>query len=540
MPAKMAKVAVPDTESPDGLVRGLNLFGAVSMIVGIVIGSGIFLGVNRVAAGAGSPWLIVLVWVVGGLLTLMGALTYAELGTIFPRAGGEYVFLKEGTGSLAAFLSGWTAFTINLAGSAAALAVIFAEQLHRLQPGDAGRLVLLDLGGVVVVDGVKLTAICLIGFLSIVNYFGVRFGGGVQMVFTALKMGLIVLLAGAALLYAGDAATDRLGFFDTATYSTYDTDDCADPTDIATCRTVERSGFHAAGFFGLALVAALFAYDGWTNVVRVGSELKDPARNIPRAMLLGLLAIMTLYILVSFGYLNVLGYQGFADGAVGGLSDNPRLVATNTADVLLGGGGARLVAIMILVSVFGALNGITLSGPRIYYAMSKDRLFPRLFGHLNRHRVPHQAILFQALLAVAFLLFFDFNELSDNVVFISFLFYALTAIGLLVLRRTHPDLPRPYKVWGYPVVPILFIVASLTFVGYLVWQQATTLSLGNMNRLVGLLVVLAGLPVFWWYRRKLVRECKAKGLRPPAPVFGPDPYAKEREGARGDERRGEA
>jgi len=520
-PTMAAKVAVPDDAPSQGMRRELNLFGAVSMIVGIVIGSGIFLGVNRVAAGTGSPWLIVLVWLVAGFLTLMGALTYAELGTIFPKAGGEYVFLKEGMGSFAAFLSGWTAFTINLAGSAAALAVVFAEQLNQLKPEGFGRFVLMRLGPEsdpwLQIDGIKITAAALIGSLSIVNYFGVRFGGGVQMVFTALKGGLIVMLAGAAMLFLGDAASPRAGLFES----------------VAVEGTPSADGFTVAGFFGLAMVAALFAYDGWTNVVRVGAELRNPSRNIPRAMLFGLAAIMVLYILVSFGYLNVLGFEGFANGEAAGFQ-NDRTVASNAAEVLFGAGGENLVAVMILVSVFGALNGITLSGPRIYYAMSVDRLFPRLFGKLNRHRVPHQAILYQALLAIVFLMFFDFNELSDNVVFISFFFYALTAIGLMVLRRTHPDLPRPYRVWGYPVVPVVFILTSLTFVGYLVWQQAAAVAsggfaIGDLNRLVGILVVAAGIPVFLFYRRRLVRECEEKGLLPPAPMFGPDPYAEERE-----------
>lgn len=504
-------------ESGDGLLRELNLFGAVSMIVGIVIGSGIFLGVNRVAAGTGSPFLIVVVWVVAGLLTLMGALCYAELGVIFPRAGGEYIFLKEGIGSLAAFLSGWTAFTINLAGSGAALAVIFSEQLNALKPEGFGELVFLSIGSVsdpwLVIDGVKVTAAALIGVLSIVNYFGVRLGGGVQMLFTVLKGALIIMLAAAALFFVGEAASPSVGFFEQA--------------DVQ--GTPAADGFTMAGFFGLAMVAALFAYDGWTNVVRVGSELKDPGRNIPKAMVFGLGAIMLLYILVSFGYLNVLGFEGFADGTQAGF-DNSRTVASNTADVLFGDKGARIVAAMILVSVLGALNGIILSGPRIYYAMSRDRLFPSLFANVSRHHTPGAAILFQALLSIAFLFFFDFNQLTDNVVFISFFFYGLAAVGLLVLRKTHPDLPRPYRVWGYPFIPIAYIVTAFTFVGYLLYQQFSELSVDNLNRLVGLLVVFAGLPVYFWYRGRLVKEAKQKGLPPPPPMFGPDPDAKGGEG----------
>jgi APA family basic amino acid/polyamine antiporter len=286
--------------SGDGLRRELNLFGAVSMIVGIVIGSGIFLGVNRVAAGTGSPWLVVLVWVVGGLLTLMGALCYAELGVLFPRAGGEYVFLKEAMGPFAAFLSGWTAFTINLAGSAAALAAIFAAQLDALKP--AGFASFVSPG-----FSTKLTAGCLIAVLAIVNYFGLRYGAGVQKSFTVLKGVLMVGLALFALAYGGAPVTPHAGFFE----------------QVRTPDTAAADGFSLSGFLGLALVAALFAYDGWTNVVRIGSELRDPARNLPKAMLFGLGAVMLLYVLLSLGYANVLGFQGFAS--------SPKTVASDAA-----------------------------------------------------------------------------------------------------------------------------------------------------------------------------------------------------------------
>ncbi len=509
-----AKIAVPAPQTRT-MRRELNLFGAVSMIVGIVIGSGIFLSVNRVAQGTGSPWMIVVLWVVAGLMTLMGALTYAELGTIFPKAGGEYVFLKEGLGSLAAFLSGWVAFTINLAGSAAALAIIFAEQLFVLTPDPTPEILLS--AGPITITTAQVLAVCLIGVLSLINYYGVKYGGGVQMAFTALKGLLIVLLALFALTYFGAAATPEIDFFHAADYTLRD----AAGTDTA------YHGFDIGLFLTVAMVGALFAYDGWTNVVRVGSELKNPGRNIPKAMLFGLVAVMILYILVSLGYLNVLGYQGFADANAAGINDNAKTVATNTAGQLFANGG-NFVAVMILVSVFGALNGITMSGPRIYYAMSKDRLFPRIFERLSPHRTPGWAILFQALLAVVFLLFFDFNQLTDNVVFISFFFYGLAAVGLLVLRRTHPNLHRPYKVPLYPFLPIAYALVAWTFVAYLIYDQIANFGGSNFNRLFSFGVVLAGLPIFFWYRRKAVQEAKDQGLLPPAPLFGPDPHAEAR------------
>lgn len=475
----------------DGLRRELNLFGAVSMIVGIVIGSGIFLGVNRVAAGAGSPSLIFLVWVVGGLLTLIGALTYAELGVMYPRAGGEYVFLRKGLGALPAFLSGWTAFTINLAGSAAALADIFAQQLNQLKPAN-----FTPIFGEEVIS-IKVTGTALILFLALVNLFGLRLGARVQKSFTVLKMSLMVGLAIWCFTYvATGPRTDFLAF-------------------VAIPDTPVAGGFNLGALVSLSLVAALFAYDGWSNVVRVGSEIKDPSRNLPRAMFLGLGAVMLLYIALSWGYLNVLGLEGFArsDGTV----------ASDAAGVLWPGTGTAVVATLILVSVLGSLNGITISGPRIYYAMARDRLFPATFARVNRHAVPSAAILAQALLSIAFLWMFNFNELTDNVVFISFLFYALAGIGLIVLRRRMPDAPRPYRVPGYPFVPILFVLASLTFVGYLAYDQFHDLGSGNLNRLVGLLVVLAGIPVFLYFHRILKRRARDHGEPDPGPIMGLPP-----------------
>lgn len=481
------------------------------MIVGIVIGSGIFLSVNRVAQGTGSPAMIVALWVIAGIMTLMGALTYAELGTLFPRAGGEYVFLKEGMGTLAAFMSGWVAFTINLAGSAAALAIVFANQLFVIANNPDGT-VLFDIPGGFFppFTTARLFAICLIGVLSVINYYGVKYGGGVQMIFTVAKGIVIVGLAIAALVFAGDALSPGVGFFESASY------------DVErNGATHALSGFDFGFFMSVAMVGALFAYDGWTNVVRVGSELKEPGRNIPKAMILGLVAVMVLYIAISLGYLNVLGYQGLADAKLAGINDSARTVATNTANAIFGGSGQSIVAAMILVSVFGALNGITLSGPRIYYAMSRDRIFPRIFSNLTRHKTPGWAILFQALLGAVFLLFFDFEALTDNVVFISFFFYGLSAVGLLVLRRTHPDLERPYSVPGYPVVPVLYALVAFSFVGYLVYDQVANFSGDNFNRLFSFVVVLAGLPIFFIYRRKAAREAERTGQQPPPPLFGP-------------------
>ncbi|MCA1819433.1 MAG: APC family permease [Thermoplasmatota archaeon] len=488
--ARLAEPAPGPPPSEGGLRRELNLFGAVSMIVGIVIGSGIFLGVNRVAAGAGSPWLIALAWLIGGALTLMGALTYAELGVMFPRAGGAYVFIRESLGRLPAFLLGWTAFTVNLAGSAAALAVIFATQLNALKPFGFGHVLFVGagcgaadpeclnaLGFHFAFGTVKLTAACLVLLVATLNWFGLRLGGNVQKSFTVLKGVLMVFLAVAALAYAGPSTTPQAGWFE----------------DAQVAGTQTAGGASLAAFLGVAMVQVFFAYDGWTNVVTVGSEIKDPARILPRAMLLGVAGVALLYLLVSFGYLHVLGFAGFATSG--------KTVASDTARVLFGHAGEGLVAAVILVSVLGSLNGITISGPRFYYAMARDRLFPAMFGKVNRHHVPGHSIWVQAALAIVFLTFLNFDQLIGNVVFVSFFFYSLAAVGLIVLRRTRPDLPRPYKVPGYPVVPILYVVASLAFAGYQLWLAITDFATAGYL-LAGLAIVACGVPLYYYFRAR--------------------------------------
>jgi APA family basic amino acid/polyamine antiporter len=441
-------------------------------------------------------------------------MTYAELGVLYPKAGGEYAFLREGLGTFPAFLSGWTAFTINLAGSAAALAVIFAEQLNALKPDGFAHLVLVDthLGSYhLVIDGIKLTAAALILLLSIVNYFGIKLGGNVQKGFTVAKYGLIVLLAFAGLFFAGQTVTEPSGFFGNNVF-----DYCAGGSCDAGELPIHHDGFDFAAFLSLGMVAALFAYDGWTNVVRVGGEIRDPQRNLPRAMMIGIGSVMVLYILVSFGYLNVLGFEGFAESQKTVASDAARVIFDQPGSFLATSwlSGEAIVASLILVSVAGSLNGITISGPRVYYAMSRDGLFPKAFAATNRHAVPAHAIWAQAVLSILFLFFFDFNQLTDNVVFISFLFYALAAVGLMVLRRKMPDVPRAYRVPGYPVVPLIFIVASLSFVAYLAYDQFSTLSAQNFSRLAGLLVVAAGIPVYLLYNARQKRAAQDAGTPP--------------------------
>lgn len=413
-----------------GLVRGLNLSQAASVVVGVVIGSGIFVGANRVAQGVDSVWLLFGVWIGAGLLTLLGALTYAEFGALFPKSGGDYVYARESLGPFWGFFNGWVAFSINLPASLGALALAWAGQLENLKP---------DLHKVLLVDGfsAKFTAVAIIAFFAIVNYFGVRQGGWAQVVVTG---GKVVLILG--LIALGLTA--------------------ADP-DFG--RLAADAGPATAGF-ATALVGALWAYDGWTGVSRVGGEVKDPQRNVPRALVLGIVFVIGVYVLLTLVYLLVLGFDGMRGVGLDG--DAARSIASRTAEVAFGSGGSVFVTVLILVSILGPLNGLTLAGPRVYYAMARDRLFPEPLARVHPvHRVPHVSIIFQAILSIVLAVFFTFEQLSSYVVLASWAAYGLTGLGLLRLRRLRPDLDRPFRVPGYPFVPITFLVLSTAFVLYL-------------------------------------------------------------------------
>jgi basic amino acid/polyamine antiporter, APA family len=420
----------------EGLVRGLNLGQAASIVVGIVIGSGIFVAVHRTAQGVDGVAMLFVVWVGAGLLTLLGALTYAEFGAMFPRTGGDYVYARESLGAFWGFFNGWLAFAINYPASLAALSLAWAMQLEQLKP--SAHVFLLVPG-----FGVKFTALAILAFFTIVNYFGVRQGGWVQFAVTAAKVALML-----GLVVLGIVSSQ---------------------SDVSNLST---SGHPATIGFSLALVGALFAYDGWTGVTRVAGELKDPQRNVPRALILGILGVVAVYVLLVLTYVLVLGFDGMRGEAV----------ASRAAEAVFGAPGKVFVTVMILVSILGPINGLTLAGPRVYYAMARDGLFPRLFARVhNRHRVPHVSILAQTVASGLLVLLFSRDQLFGYVVLASWTAYALTGIGLIRLRRSQPDRPRPYKLPGYPVVPVLFVLASFAFVAYLFVD-----SLDSPGRILGL------------------------------------------------------
>jgi basic amino acid/polyamine antiporter, APA family len=429
-------------ETAEGLRRELNLGQAGSLVVGIVIGSGIFIGSNRLAQGVSEPWMVFLVWAAAGGLTILGALVYAEFGALFPKSGGDYVYARESLGPFWGFFNGWLTFAINYPASLAALALAWSSQLDLLKPDPHRVLVSPDFA-------LKFTAVALLAIFAIVNYFGVRQGGWTQLGVTAGKVLLILGLIAVG-LFAGTSDPGR----------------------------AVAGGAAPTATLAVAFVGALWALDGWTGVTKVAGEVREPQRNIPRALILGMLGVLAIYMLLSLAYLSVLGFDGMRGTGV----DGARAVASRTADALFGTPGKVFVSILILVSILGPINGLTLAGPRVYFAMARDRLFPTLLGRVHpRHRVPHTSLAFQFGLSALLILFFTFEQLSSYVVLASWTAYAITAIGLIRLRVREPGRARPYRVPAFPLVPIVFILLSTAFIVYLFVS-----SLGGDDRILGL------------------------------------------------------
>ncbi len=450
------------------LKRDLGLWAAVAIVIGTVIGSGLFRVPQTMVQAVGSAGWVMAVFVAGGVLSLAGALSYAELAAAMPGAGGEYVYLTEAYGPVWGFLYGWTQMWVAKSGSIATLATAFFEYLANFRPemehvfytvplplGEHGMPLPLKYG--------QLLAMALILFLAFLNYFGVKAGGGVQVVLTAVKIAAIAAIIGAGLFYRATA-----------------------PAAV----NHPLVPITAAGFFA-ALVAALWAYDGWNNVSMVASEVKQPQRNLPFALIGGTLTVMLLYLLANAAYFHVLSA---ADVAA-----NKRVAAAMMARVV-GPWGAGAVSIAVMISIFAALNGSILSGSRVPYALARDRIFFRSFAYVHpRFATPSVSIL--GLSAWSAILVFSgrYDQLYNYVIFASWLLYGMTTAAVLVLRRTRPTMPRPYRTLGYPVVPILFVLAALLL-------EIFTLRNSPREAFSGLVLIALGLPFYsFWKRRKDVR-----------------------------------
>jgi basic amino acid/polyamine antiporter, APA family len=461
------------------LKRELGVWSAAAIVVGTVIGSGIFLVPSTMIRQVGSPLKVIGVFIVGGLLSLFGALSYAELAAAMPEAGGEYVYLREAYGPLWGFLYGWTQMWVAKSGSIATLATGFYLYLANFRP-ELGKVwtvapVPLGEGGSPLpIRYGQLLAIGVIALLALINYFGVRVGGNVQVATTFLK---VALIGGIIVIGLGS------GMGGVENYRS---------------STLAPGGI--LGFFA-ALVGALWAYDGWNNVTMVASEVRRPQRNLPLALIVGTAGVIVIYLLTNLAYFYVLPAHAVAS------TDR---VAAEAMRKILGAPGAAAVSLAAMISIFAALNGSILSGSRVPFAMSRDGLFFRSVERIHPvHRTPSVSILALSAWACVLVLSGRYDQLYTYVIFASVILYGMATAAVIVLRFRRPDLPRPYHVVGYPLVPIVFVLGILCLV-------VSTLRSSPRESVLGLILISLGLPFYFYWKKRLPRKESPKG---PAPVF---------------------
>jgi len=449
---------LPTKAATPELPRKLGLLDSLSIVIGVVIGAGIFLVPNLVARELRSPAAILGVWTFAGVISFFGALACAELGTMFPATGGQYVFLRESWGTLVGFLCGWSMFVVARTAQVAWLAVTLALYFSYLLPLSGIASKLLGLGAIALFTGI--------------NYWGVTLGAFVQKVFAMAKVAGLLLIIGSSLLWTGKAPA---------------------PAPQAT------GGFSLSGF-GVALIACVLACDGWVQLSFVAGEIRNPKRNILLALAFGSAICTAIYLLANVAYMRVLSISETA------MSDH---VAADVAARVLGTSGGELVSLIILMSIIGTLNGCFLTSPRIYFAQARDGLFFRKFANVHpHHQTPSFAIVAQGLWAAVLLVTGSFESLLDFAMFALWLSYGAMVAGVMVLRVKHPELPRPYRMWGYPVTAILFLAITGWFLGnMLVTRPAPSLA--------GLGFIIAGVPIyyFWTRRQSTNRNLKSEDLK---------------------------
>jgi basic amino acid/polyamine antiporter, APA family len=465
--------------------RALGPFDATLLVVGSMIGSGIFIVSADIARTVGSPGYLLVVWLLTGLMTLTGALSYGELAGMFPRAGGQYVYLREAYGPLIAFLYGWTLFTVIQTGTIAAVAVAFAKFTAVLIPVAGESNVVLQLGGVHL-TAARIVAVFSVILLTWMNTRGIQLGRIVQDTFTVAKTIALVVLIVCGFVIGKNAIAMGVNFTDMWS-----------PARMADGGAVPLTGIGLLGAIAVAMVGSLFSSDAWNNVTFTAGEVVDPKRTIPLSLALGTGLVTILYLVMNTVYLMVLPLQGQAAaldvmgrGIQFATADR---VGTAASTVMFGDAGTVVMAVLIMVSTFGCNNGLILAGARVYYTMAKDGLFFARAGALNGKSVPAVALAFQAVWASALCLSGTYGDLLDYVIFAVLVFYILTVAGIFLLRRSRPEAERPYKAIGYPVLPALYVLAAAGIcIALLVLKPVYTWP--------GVGIVLAGVPVYYLWR----------------------------------------
>ncbi len=459
----MAQVRDAVQPPDEGLIRAIGLWSAVLIVVGAVIGSGIFLTTGGMAALIPSASLLLLAWALGGVLAITGGLAYAEMGAMFPRSGGVYVFLREAYGPLPAFLYGWASLLVVISGSMAAVAVGFAEYLSYFIPAASTSNVVLSVPvpwGTFAISAGQLVAGASLAVLGAINYVGVRSGNMVNVVLTAAKVAGLVALPVLAVI-VGNV---------TPAYTP------VVPAEIA----------RPLASFGIAMIAVLWTYESWYYVTYAAGEIKDAPRNVPRALVIGVLFLMGIYLAVNIAYLYTLRIDEMR---------GVTRIAELAMSVLMGPSGGSFIAATVVVSTFGCNAAGLLGGSRVLFAMAVDGVFLPAASRVHpKYRTPHVAIVALTVWSVVLALSGTYEQLFTYVMFSSILFSVAAGVALFVLRRTRPDAARPYRTWGYPIVPLVFVVGSAAFV-------VNTLLERPVESLAGLGLLAIGLPVYWLSRK---------------------------------------
>lgn len=455
--------------------QSLGLLDATMIVVGSMIGSGIFIVSADITRNVGGPGYLLLAWVLTGVLTLIAAVSYGELSAMFPKAGGQYVYLREAYNPLVGFLYGWSFFAVIQTGTIAAVGVAFAKFTAYLLPALGDKNILLSLGGFNI-SAAQIVSIIIIVFLTFLNSQGVKNGKWIQTIFTVTKIaslfGLLILgfvLGSKAEIWQGNME----GFWSAFTMK----------KENGAILTENLIGMAVIPALAVAMVGSIFSSDAWNNITFIAGEVKNPQRNIGLSLFFGTLIVTAIYLLMNLMYLSVIPLKEIAFAP----DDRVGVVAS---EYIFGSNGTKIIALMIMVSTFGCNNGLILSGARVYYTMAKDGLFFKHAGELNKNQVPEWGLWIQCAWASVLCLSGKYGDLLDYVVFVVLLFYVLTIYGIFRLRKQQPNAERPYKAWGYPILPAIYIIlASIISILLFIYKPAYTYP--------GLGIVLVGIPIYY-------------------------------------------